>query len=166
MLAEWGAWGRAGPTLADAPSAEPAATTKDGIEIGILDCRTVAGSRRNLIAHSSVDLECAFRIPSGTERYAGATGVGLGLDLIAMKRERMVFSVLAMGRDVRARSHGLTGRYIGGQASAAFGLGLGAASLIGAGDGQLALQPVALKAGEGVGASAGVSYLTLRPTAD
>jgi len=83
--------------------------------------------------------------------------VGLGLDLSVMRNERMVFSVLTLGRDVRAGSHGLAGRYIGG---------LGAASLIGAGDDQLALGPVALKAGEGIGASAGISYLTLRAAAE
>ena len=120
---------------ADAPSAAPAKVGRDGVEIGILDCHTVPGSRHYLIVHSSVDLDCAFRTPNGIERYTGETGVGLGLDLSIMKDERMMFSVLTMGSDVRAGSHGLAGRYIGGQASAAFGVGLG--TYIGVSDGQL-----------------------------
>lgn len=152
----------AGPALADSPLATQPAVPEDGVEIGVLDCQTVPGTRRNVILHSSVDLDCTFETLGGTERYSGKTGVGLGLDLSAMKNERMLFSVLTMGSNVRAGSHGLAGRYFGGQVSAAFGPGLGAASLVGAGDGQVALEPLALKAGEGIGASAGISYLTLQ----
>ncbi len=121
------------------------------------------GSRHYLIVHSSVDLDCAFRTPNGIERYTGETGVGLGLDLSIMKDERMMCSVLTMGSDVRAGRHGLEGRYIGvgGQAPAAFGVDLGVASLVGAGNDQVALNPVTIKAGEGIGASAGIPYLTL-----
>jgi hypothetical protein len=55
----------------------------------------------------------------------------------------------------------LVGTYTGGTASAAFGLGVGAKVLVGGGNSNIALSPLALETSKGLGASAGIGYLTL-----
>ena len=56
----------------------------------------------------------------------------------------------------------LGGKYVGGQASVAFAIGLGAAVLVGGGADNIALQPLAIETIEGLDASAGIGYLFLK----
>ncbi len=56
----------------------------------------------------------------------------------------------------------LGGKYVGGQASVAFAVGLGAAVLVGGGADNIALQPLAIETIEGLDASAGIGYLFLK----
>ena len=133
---------------------------QDHTEAGVLTCEQV-GARVNLIIHSTADIACEFTDTEGNvERYQGETGVGLGIDLQWKKEEHMAFTVLAA---VGAGAAALTGKYIGGGASAAIGGGLGAAVLVGGSADQFSLQPIAVSGSTGFGAAAGVTYLYIQP---
>jgi hypothetical protein len=102
-----------------------------GLEIGILKCIVVSGSRVNLIIRSTADVTCEFNNAGTVEKYKGETGIGLGLDLSFKTDETMHFTVFAASSDVSIGSHALAGKYVGGELSAALGVGLGAKALIG-----------------------------------
>lgn len=132
---------------------------KAGLELGVLKCSVVAGSRVNLLVRSTADVECTFDNQGTIERYQGETGIALGLDLSFKKNEKMAFAVIAASENVTPGAYALAGKYVGGQAAAAVGVGLGAKVLVGAGDQSFSLQPLALETSEGLGASAGVGFL-------
>ena len=131
-------------------------------EAGVLACQQV-GARVNLIIHSTADIHCEFTDVDGNkEQYMGETGVGLGIDLQWKKEEHMVFTVLS-AISAGAGDHALTGKYVGGGASAALGGGIGAAILLGGSSEQFSLQPIAISGSTGIGAAAGVTYLYIQP---
>ncbi len=135
---------------------------QDHVEVGVLTCEQV-GTRINLIIHSTANVKCEFTDTEGNvERYMGETGVGLGIDLQWKKEEHMAFTVLA-SVGANANEHALTGKYVGGGASAALGAGLGAAVLVGGSADQFSLQPIAISGSIGIGAAAGVTYLYIQP---
>ncbi|HLB30992.1 MAG TPA: DUF992 domain-containing protein [Gammaproteobacteria bacterium] len=130
-----------------------------GIQVGVLECKVVPGSRVNLLVRSTADVECTFNNQGTTERYVGETGIGLGLDLSFRQDEQLHFAVFAASNNVNPGGHALTGRYVGGEATATAGVGLGAKALIGGGNNNFSLQPLALETNTGLGASAGLSFL-------
>ena len=132
---------------------------KAGLEIGVLKCSVVPGTRVNLLIRSTADVSCTFNNQGTLERYNGEAGIALGLDLSFKTEENMAFAVIAVTSDASAGSYSLAGKYIGGQASATIGIGLGAKVLVGAGDQNLSLQPLALETNKGFGAAAGVGFL-------
>ena len=97
------------------------------------------------------------------ERYRGETGIGIGFDLSWSRQEEIIFAVLMAATDTRIGSYALSGTYVGGKASATFGLGVGAAALIGGGGNNVSLQPFAVEGSSGLGVAGGLSYLTLWP---
>lgn len=147
--------------MAVAPMLASADDASAGIKAGILSCEAIPGTRVNLLIHTSVGLKCEFSRDGATERYKGETGIGLGIDLSFKDNQKFAFTVLAATNDVRPGSHALAGNYYGGEVSAAAGVGLGAKALIGAGNKNISLQPLALESNTGLGASAGLSYLFL-----
>ena len=97
--------------------AGPQTMAQDRAEAGVLACHQV-GSRINLIIHSTAKISCVFTdINNNVEQYVGETGVGLGIDLQWKKEEHMAFTVLA-AITANAGDHALTGKYVGGGASA------------------------------------------------
>ncbi|MFQ5958683.1 MAG: DUF992 domain-containing protein [Alphaproteobacteria bacterium] len=142
------------------------AEAEAGVSVGVLTCESVAGTRRDLIIHSSVGVECVFDTPQGKERYNGQTGVGLGLDLSWNRHERIDFAVLMASTDVRIGAYALAGKFVGGKASIAAGRGIGAAGLIGGGAKNVSLHPIAFETSTGVGIAAGLAYLFLDPAPD
>lgn len=149
--------------LAVAGAALPAATARAqaGIEAGLLTCTVVPGSRVNLLVRSTADVKCSYTKGGASEEYSGETGIALGLDLSFKHNERMVFSVFAATQNITPGTWALAGRYIGGEVSAAAGLGLGAKALFGGGARNIGLQPIALESSTGLGASGGLSFLYL-----
>ena len=135
------------------------AEEKAGLQLGILKCTVVPGSRLNLLIRSTADVQCTFDNQGTIERYKGETGIALGLDLSLKDNETMAFAVIAASKDAAPGSYALAGKYIGGQASAAAGVGLGAKALVGAGNKNVSLQPIALESSTGLGASAGIGFL-------
>lgn len=135
------------------------AFAEGGIEVGILNCSVVPGSRVNLLIRSTADVECTFEQNGETETYKGETGIALGLDLSFRSNERMAFTVIAASEDVRPGSKALGGKYVGGQVSAAAGLGLGAKALVGGGAKNIGLQPLAIETSSGIGIAGGLGFL-------
>ncbi len=146
--------------VASALAFNPAnAADNAGMQIGILKCSVVPGSRVNLLVRSTADVSCTFNNQGTLERYQGETGIALGLDLSFKSNESMAFAVISASSDSRPGAYALAGKYVGGQASAAVGVGVGAKVLVGAGNQSLSLQPLALETSTGLGASAGIGFL-------
>lgn len=141
----------------------PVAMADDhGVQLGVLKCEVVPGSRVNLIIRSTADVECSFDNAGTLERYVGETGIGLGLDLSFKSDEKMHFAVFAASNDVSAGSHALAGKYVGAELNAAAGVGLGAKALVGGSNDSFSLQPLALETSTGLGASGGLSFLYIQ----
>jgi hypothetical protein len=130
-----------------------------GVELGVLTCEVVPGSRVNLLIRSTADVTCTFDNQGTVEKYRGETGIALGLDLSFKENEKMGFAVIAASSDVRPGAYALEGKYVGGQAAAAAGVGLGAKVLVGAGNKNISLQPLALETSTGLGVSGGLGFL-------
>lgn len=130
-----------------------------GMQVGVLECTVVPGSRVNLLIRSTADVNCTYNNNGTIERYVGETGIGLGLDLSFRKEETMHFAVIAASGDVNPGGHALAGKYVGGEATATAGVGLGAKALVGGGNKNFSLQPLALETNKGLGASGGLSFL-------
>lgn len=146
-------------SLAFGLSVNTASADTAGLEIGVLKCSVVEGSRVNLIVRSTADVTCTFNNGGTLERYNGEAGIALGLDLSFKTEENMAFAVIAAAADATPGAYALAGKYVGGQAAASAGVGLGAKVLVGAGDQSLSLQPLALETNKGLGASAGIGFL-------
>ncbi len=140
-----------------------AAHAAGGLEVGVLTCSVVPGSRLNLLIRSTADVKCVYAKGGQTEEYVGETGIALGLDLSFKQNEKMAFTVIAASEDVSPGSKALAGKYVGGELSAAAGLGLGAKALVGGGAKNIGLQPLALESSTGIGASGGLSFLYIEP---
>ena len=134
-----------------------------GLEVGLLTCSVVPGSRVNLVVRSTADVICQYTKGGAAENYVGETGIALGIDLSFRQDEKMAFTVLSASADIAPGSNALAGKYIGGEISAAAGLGLGAKALFGGGAKNVGLQPVALASSKGLGASGGLSFLYIEP---
>ncbi len=130
-----------------------------GVQLGVLKCKVIEGSRVNLIIRSTADVTCEFDNGGTIEKYKGETGIGLGLDLSFKTDEKMHFAVFAASNDISANSHALAGKYVGAELNAAAGVGLGAKALVGGSNDSFSLQPLALETSEGIGASGGLSFL-------
>jgi hypothetical protein len=142
------------------------AESEGGVEVGILTCKKIPGTHEYYVVHSTVGVDCLFSHPEGEEHYSGRAGIGFGLDLNWKHTEDIAYSVIGGSADVRPSAHSLSGTYLGGQASATVGVGGGVAVLIGGGDQSFSLQPLALEVNSGLGAAAGVGYLSLEPGDD
>lgn len=128
------------------------------IEIGYLTCEYREGS--NIVVKADRKFDCIFNGAGDefTERYT-ADATTVGLDLMVTEEKTMRWAVLAPSS---FDEHGvLEGNYGGVSADAAFGYGLGADVLVGGLEESIALQPVAVSTGKGLGAAIGYEQLTL-----
>ncbi len=130
-----------------------------GVQAGVLQCETIEGTRLNLIIRSTADVECTYDNQGTIERYRGETGIALGLDLSFKSKETMHFAVIAASSDTTPGAYSLAGRYVGAEANAAAGVGVGAKGLVSAGNSSFSLQPLAINTAEGLGVSGGLSFL-------
>lgn len=144
---------------------EPALARKGGVKLGMLTCTQIPGSTVNLLIHSSTGFDCVYESEGGAvrEKYKGESGVALGADLSWDKVKVMKYAVISPSKNVDVGNYALAGTYTGATASAALGLGVGAKVLVGGGEKSIALQPLVLEGIKGVGAAAGIGYLTLQP---
>ena len=131
-------------------------------EVGVITCKYIPGSKVNLLIHSSASFNCIFDHGGVQDAYDGEAGIGLGLDLQWTDQSTMAYTVMSSTGQDKDWSTALNGTYTGGKASAAFGVQLGAAALIGGGDDSVGLVPLALEGGTGLGAAAGIGYLSLQ----
>lgn len=143
-------------TAAALPAAHAA---EGGVQLGVITCTVVPGSRVNLLIRSTADVTCEFNNQGTIEKYKGETGIEFGLDLSLKENEKLAFTVIAASADVKPGAYSLAGKYLGGKATAAAGVGLGAAVLIGGGNNNISLQPLALETSTGIGVSGGIGFL-------
>ena len=139
------------------------AEEKSGLEVGVLTCKKIPGTFRYYLVHSTVGIDCVFTHTQGVEHYSGRAGIGLGIDLNWKSTEDMAYSVIGGTSDVQPAAHWLSGTYLGGRVSATVGAGGGVAVLVGGGDKNISLQPLALEFNTGIGAAAGIGYMALEP---
>ena len=133
------------------------------VELGVLICKSVPDSRVNLLMRSTVDIKCTLQYAGGAmEHYKGETGIAIGLDLSFKGDEEFAFTVIAASA-IAPGNHPLSGKYIGGKASASAGFGIGAAALVGGSRDGFGLNPVSLEANRGVGIAGGIGFLYIEP---
>ena len=130
--------------------------------VGIITCKLIPGSKVNLLIHSSAGFDCVFDHGGVKDNYEGEAGIALGVDLQWTDQSTMSYTVMSSTGADKDWATALTGTYTGGKASAAFGVQLGAAALIGGGDDSIGLVPLAVEGGTGLGAAAGLGYLSLK----
>ncbi len=145
--------------LAAVAPASHATEGSAGVQVGVLTCTVVPGSRVNLLIRSTADVTCTYENQGQTEKYKGETGIALGLDLSFKNDEKFAFAVIAASADVKPGAHALAGKYVGGTAGANAGVGLSASALIGGGNKNISLQPLALGTSTGVGVAGGIGFL-------
>ncbi|MDZ7736384.1 MAG: DUF992 domain-containing protein [Gammaproteobacteria bacterium] len=131
-------------------------------EIGVVTCEYIPGTKTNLLIHSSASFDCVFKHGGVEDHYEGEAGIRLGLDLEWTQQSSMSYSVVASTNKDLDWSTALNGTYTGGKASAAFGVKLGAAALVGGSNDSIGLVPLAVETGTGAGAAAGIGYLSLK----
>ncbi len=128
------------------------------IQAGTLVCEL--REKTNLILYSKRTFDCRFD-PAGSraiESYGGEI-TNIGADLEVTKTEQIVWLVFAPSADMPAGA--LAGSYVGGGASVAVGVGLGARAMIGGLNNSFTLQPLSMSGSTGFSASAGILGLTL-----
>jgi hypothetical protein len=138
-------------------AAQPA-DAQQNVKVGTLRCEVGAGL--GLIIASSKTMNCVFTSARGrSERYSG-TIQKFGIDIGATDSGVLAWTVFAPSV---GRMHGaLAGEYVGVDASATLGAGVGANALVGGFDRSFTLQPFSVEAQTGVALAAGVASMTLR----
>jgi len=145
-------------------AAPPKVKAESVLNVGVLTCKQIPGKSINLLIHSVAMVDCVFSNSAGKERYKGESGIGLGIDLEWNASKTIAYTVVTAGAEVQMGTYALAGKYAGGRASVAAGIGAGAQVLVGGGDKGISLQPIGLEGSTGLGASVGLGYLYLEPS--
>jgi hypothetical protein len=126
--------------------------------LGVLTC-TKTGKGMTYVLFSSTPVACTYDGVGGPQSYTGTSGIGFGVDI--EYEEAAGIAYLVVGGSSTSKDS-LNGLYLGVKGSATFGVGLTAqAGLAGAGNG-FSLVPLGLGGQAGIGATAGISYLSLQ----
>ncbi len=141
------------------------AAARGGVEVGTLTCRTLPETQVNWIVYSSISMRCVFDAPTGQEQYLADTGVQVGPDLSWLLATELRYVVLAASGNAHVGADALAGHYTSAGTSASVGVAAGASVLVGGGTQSVSLEPLGVETGSGLGVSAGLSYLVLRPEA-
>lgn len=127
-----------------------------GVKVGVLTCHQSSGW--GFIFGSSKDIRCVYHHGGYTERYMGAVnkfGVDIGYTADAV----IIWDVFAPNSG--SERGALAGNYVGAQASAAVGAGVGANALVGGFDRSFTLQPVSIQGETGLNVAAGIGAMSL-----
>jgi hypothetical protein len=143
-------------TLAIA-SAQPA-SAQQNVKVGVLRCEVSAGL--GLIIASTKEMRCAYRSTRGYAEHYYGTIKKFGLDIGQTNRGVLAWDVLAPTMGTRRGA--LAGDYVGVDASATVGAGVGANVLVGGFNRSFTLQPLSIQTQTGLALAAGVASLTLR----
>jgi Protein of unknown function (DUF992) len=136
-----------------------AAVAQPNLAVGGLRCDVAGGL--GLIVTSSKEMSCIFTSTGGqTEHYYG-TIRKFGLDIGATDSGILAWTVFAPTSDPGPGA--LAGEYVGVDASATVGAGVGANVLVGGSDQTISLQPLSVQAQTGLALAGGVAALALRP---
>ena len=142
--------------LAAAALAFGAPAKADGVKVGVLTCHESSGW--GFIFGSSKGLHCIYHHGSYSERYTGEVSK-FGVDIGYTSGAVIVWDVFAPNAGPERGA--LAGDYVGVQASAAVGPGVGANALIGGFHRSFTLQPVSIQGEEGLNVAAGIGSMTL-----
>ena len=142
---------------ADAKRKKKGAKGPEGrVRVGTLNCTVDGGI--GLLVGSSKGVNCSYKGPNGTERYAGRINK-LGLDVGVTGKQYLRWVVFAPGS---GKSNSLAGSYNGVSAQGNLGVGFGANALVGGNKDQVVLQPISLQTGTGINVALGVASLNLK----
>ncbi|HUZ91265.1 MAG TPA: DUF992 domain-containing protein [Methylocella sp.] len=146
-------------SLAVLTATTQSAVAQQGVKIGRLRCNVSGGL--GLIITSTKEMRCTYTSVHGyREHYFGMIRK-FGLDIGATDRGILAWAVFAPTAGPRPGA--LAGEYVGVDASATIGVGLGANALVGGSNRSIALQPLSVQAQTGLALAGGVAALSLRP---
>ena len=135
------------------------AQAQPGVVIGTLTCNVASGF--GFVFGSSRAINCTFAGPGGRyEHYVGDISK-FGVDIGFTQGGILVWTAIAPTASLAPGV--LAGNYVGGTASATFGVGVGANALLGGSNNSIALQPLSVEANQGLNVAAGVAAMTLTP---
>lgn len=133
------------------------AANADGVKVGVLTCHESSGW--GFIFGSSKHIRCTYSHgPGRAERYDG-TVHKFGVDVGYTSSGIIVWDVFAPNSGPERGA--LAGDYVGAQASAALGAGVGANALVGGFDRSFTLQPVSVQGETGLNIAAGIGSMSL-----
>lgn len=146
--------GAAALTIALATMGAPAQAA--GVKVGVLTCHESHGW--GFIFGSTKTIHCIYHREGHSERYSGTVNK-YGVDIGYTSGGVIIWDVFAPNSGPERGA--LAGEYVGGQASAAVGAGVGANALIGGFDRSFTLQPVSIEGETGLNIAAGIGALSL-----
>lgn len=126
-------------------------------KVGTLTCKGGAGV--GLILGSKKNYDCVFKTAKGAvQNYEGSV-TQIGLDLGFTSKVTIVWAVFA-STDLPDRA--LAGNYVGANADASLGVGVGTKILVGGSKNSISLQPLSVQGQTGLNVAVGVADLALR----
>jgi hypothetical protein len=128
------------------------------VDIGTLSCDVSKGVGMILTRKEAMD--CVFRPDGGQPAHYTGTIDEYGLEIGNVEDGHLVWSVAVLSPEASNRS--LAGKYVGADAGAAVGVGLGANVLVGGTGDSFSLQPLSLEGETGINIAAGVLAVTLQ----
>ena len=128
----------------------------DGVKVGVLTCHESSGW--GFIFGSSKGIRCIYHHGPYSERYNGSVDK-FGVDVGYTSGAVIIWDVFAPNSGPERGA--LAGDYVGAQASAAVGAGVGANALVGGFDRSFTLQPVSIQGETGLNVAAGIGSLSL-----
>jgi hypothetical protein len=125
---------------------------------GTLTCKGGAGV--GLILGSKKHYDCVFKPVKGpSEPYEGSV-TKVGLDLGFTTKVTIVWAVFSSSNVLGPKS--LAGDYVGANADASIGVGVGTKILVGGSNNTISLQPLSVQGQTGLNIAVGVADLALR----
>lgn len=128
-------------------------------QVGSLECR--GGPNVGLIVGSVSTLGCVFRSQGRPDDLYTARITKIGIDIGITTETALAWAVFAP--TVQLGSGDLSGNYVGVDASASVGVGLGANAMVGGSANSFALQPLSVQGQTGLSVAGGVQSMELRP---
>ncbi len=127
-------------------------------QAGTLTCKGGAGV--GMILGSKKHYDCVFKPVKGpSETYEGSV-TKIGLDLGFTSKVTIVWAVFSSSNDLTPRA--LVGDYVGANADASIGVGVGTKILVGGSKNTISLQPLSVQGQTGLNIAVGVADLALR----
>jgi hypothetical protein len=125
------------------------------LKTGVLSCHVNGGW--GLLIGSSHKASCVFTASNGKKTKYDANITKIGVDIGYTENKNIAWVVF----NLKGEDAGLEGTYIGVNAEATAGVGLGANALLGGFNRNFALQPLSVQGQTGLGAAVAVQALTL-----
>lgn len=139
------------------------ALAANSVNLGMLVCDMSKGI--GLVIIEKQKMTCEFRpITGNTETYSGKI-IDVGIELGEIKEGHLIWGVFAAAL-LDMQPGALSGKYVGVEADAALGLGVGADALIGGTGKGFILQPLSVEGEVGVNVAVGLRTVSLEFVAD